>query len=921
MQILSVTLKNFKTHRDRVFEFQPGTNAICGENGAGKTSILEAIAWTLFNYQGDYAKEDLIHNGSNSAQVTVALVSSRDGRTYEVQRCTQRGYALFDPQLGNRLPYSRIQDEILPWLRQHLGVAPGTDLSRLFARTVGVPQGTLTADFLLPAEGRRSVFDAVLKVEEYKEAYRQTNALRRYAEARVETTKRELERFNEELAPWEDLKVKASDLDTAIRNDEATLKELTQTLNLLEQKRQDLQAKKQQLDALQAENQSLTTRQQGQQKLLHRLQKDLERAEIAVKICQVHQPAYERYRAADQQQQALAQQQRHRQALAAKQRKLEAEQQKYAAEMTRIQVKLDGFKQAEAELAQIVPQVEYQKALESDVMHLQQRLRHIEKLRIEQAAQQTQDNQLDQQEQSIKAELKRLSQLEEQTVQIPTVEKECDRLQKHRSRIEAAQQFETELRQLSNQSSERLEAYQAQAGKALNKLTLLQESAPLLAADIIPAVAQVLADGQELNQQTINTLNAILQDLAPQTDRLKLHQQLDSQRQTLEHLYRLRAEINQRPHLEAQYRQIAQQRENCRQRLQDIAHQLKPAAQLEQQLQVQTKALAALDNPRGRQQWLRQTLAEKPAVIAQQTRIAADQEPLSQRLSICATELSTYSDLDQRQEALQSAKAQDQEGYTQYLQQQQLAHQAPQLLNELTAAQAELTDLEQLLQGVQERIKAQESQVNLHPLADLEIQYQEARSHFDRLSGSLPEQQTRLEELHERLTKLKATAEQRTRTEQDLKQCERVRRFINFARRTYKEAGPRITEQYVHSIALEADRLFRELMNRPNLALTWTRDYEIRVQEGPHERRFINLSGGEQMCAALAVRLALLKVLADIDIAFFDEPTTNMDRARRESLAEAIARIKSFRQIFVISHDDTFEKATEHLIIVDREME
>ena len=128
-----------------------------------------------------------------------------------------------------------------------------------------------------------------------------------------------------------------------------------------------------------------------------------------------------------------------------------------------------------------------------------------------------------------------------------------------------------------------------------------------------------------------------------------------------------------------------------------------------------------------------------------------------------------------------------------------------------------------------------------------------------------------------------------------------------------------ISYEYVHTISREADRLFRELMNRPNVALEWTRDYEIQVQEGAHSRRFINLSGGEQMCAALAVRLALLRVLADIDIAFFDEPTTNMDRPRRESLADAIANIKSFRQLFVISHDDTFEKVTENVILVERE--
>jgi exonuclease SbcC len=31
---------------------------------------------------------------------------------------------------------------------------------------VGVPQGTFTADFLQPAEQRKAVFDAILKVED-----------------------------------------------------------------------------------------------------------------------------------------------------------------------------------------------------------------------------------------------------------------------------------------------------------------------------------------------------------------------------------------------------------------------------------------------------------------------------------------------------------------------------------------------------------------------------------------------------------------------------------------------------------------------------------------------------------------------------------------------------------------------------------
>ena len=183
----------------------------------------------------------------------------------------------------------------------------------------------------------------------------------------------------------------------------------------------------------------------------------------------------------------------------------------------------------------------------------------------------------------------------------------------------------------------------------------------------------------------------------------------------------------------------------------------------------------------------------------------------------------------------------------------------------------------------------------------------------------MPQQRKLLAELDTQLVALNEVAEKRDRAQTELTQREKNRRFVSFARKAYKEAGPRITERYVLTVSREADRLFRELMNRPNVSLQWTRDYELLVQEGAHPRRFINLSGGEQMCAALAVRLALLRTLADIDVAFFDEPTTNMDRPRRESLAEAIANIKTFRQIFVISHDDTFEKVTENVILVQRE--
>ena len=68
------------------------------------------------------------------------------------------------------------------------------------------------------------------------------------------------------------------------------------------------------------------------------------------------------------------------------------------------------------------------------------------------------------------------------------------------------------------------------------------------------------------------------------------------------------------------------------------------------------------------------------------------------------------------------------------------------------------------------------------------------------------------------------------------------------------------------------------------------------------------------MAAALAIRLAILKILTNADFAFFDEPTTNLDKDERNNLAKCIQNIKGFRQIFVISHDDTFEENAENII-------
>ena len=278
-----------------------------------------------------------------------------------------------------------------------------------------------------------------------------------------------------------------------------------------------------------------------------------------------------------------------------------------------------------------------------------------------------------------------------------------------------------------------------------------------------------------------------------------------------------------------------------------------------------------------------------------------------------------FTDLPEKITTQQTLKESNQTDYELYLKHRNTANRQRELKPQRDELEIKLETQTETLETLQAQWETFSAELDPQSISMLQSSLLEAQTQQTTLSTQLPMKQQFLVEYDGQIQKLETVQTKLKAAQTKLKQHQRTDRFIKFSRKAFKEAGPRITERYVQTIAHEADKLFRELLNRPNVALDWTRDYEIRVREGANDRRFVNLSGGEQMCAALAVRLALLKVLADLNVAFFDEPTTNMDRPRRIKLAEAISNIKTFRQLFVISHDDTFEQVTENVIVVTRE--
>lgn len=914
MEILSIVLKNFKSHRDRYLEFRPGTNAICGENGAGKTSVLEAIAWALFDHT-DYNKTELIRTGAASAQVAVRFISSLDGRTYEVRRCTSKGYDLYDPQLKLNLGLKRLED-INRWLRQHLGVPTHTELAKLFADIIGIPQGTFTVDFLKTKNERKRVFDPILKVEEYKQTFEQTRDLESYAKAQVEQLQQAIAGYERQLQDWESLQTAYTLLSREISQDEDQLKFLGKRLATLEAEQAQLNAQASQLQQLSHQIQQLETQIAAQESTHQLLSAALNQAQQAVEICQTQEASYLIYQQIQQELQHLELQRKQQQQLLQQrqgQQQLLSDRQQ---QLHQFQVQLDQLQTAQLQLQQLQPLIAQQATLETQQSSLTQEIQTLEAAKLQQQTLAKQCRQGQSDLERVATQVQQLQALAAEVEQIPQLEEQLERDRQLLSRRLAAQGVATELQQIFTQGQLKCDRQRQQTQTALEGLAKLQPPSPPVEAAIA-----ALESGLALQAELLANLEQILLDLGVHEGIEPLQERLQAGQSQLNRAYQSRAEWATLATHQAEQTRLHQQLQQLQAALHQLQRDLSREPELRQQQTALQTALRELNHPRSQGQLLEQQLQQQPQLQANYLQAQEAAATVQQAIAKLDRQLAVFADLETTLEQQKQLQAQHQAGYQIYLQHEKAARQFAQLQTQLQQAIAAQAALELSRNQLQTQAQTLHQTFEPQRLETLTTNYNQVKTQRDQLQGGLPPKQDQLQSLAAQISHRQAIAQERDQALLELTQKRRLQQWISDARKIYHQSGPRITRYYLQEISQEADRLFRELLNRPDVTLEWTEDYEIRVQERGYWRSFKSLSGGEQMCAALAVRLALLKVLAAIDVAFFDEPTTNMDQPRRLQLAEALANLKTFRQLFVISHDDTFENVTENVIRITPEAE
>jgi exonuclease SbcC len=1009
MLITRVELENIKNYEEGDFDFGPGVTAISGPNGAGKTTILEAISWALFDHL-PYKKEDFLRRGAKKGSVRVTFESALDQRQYTVYRDTSTGYYVYDPITKLKLVEQKSQ--VGSWIKQHLGVEPGTDLKTLFISTIGVPQGTFTVDFSDQPARRKVSFDRVLRVDEYQKSSDELRSILRLIEERDVLLREEIARVEVEVASLDSLLEERAKYEAAI---ERLTLELDETESRKEKTRTDLERLSNlqlMIDRLDREVAAIRIR---LAELEHRkavLSDEVSRSRQASRNVAASQAGHAVYLETTATLEILQEQ-------AGGRDTLRGEFTTAERELIRLETTLQGQRDRliqldkdRTEFESLVSLVEEQKVLEArrselqaligEKVHLDRRLPVVEKelsdfrkeyrelnRQVEEAEGERELAEraflLEEERRNLEAELREIKvtverlnerrkelgrtreKIKKLEAEIKTVEKELgagaesEALSAALPQIEVEAQVATEevatlkermkrdaqiaagikdglcpllsQRCLNMNEGEGLDQYfKIQIGSEQEQLSRAEKNSKMLQARLAEARAALKVASSlealrvqrfryrqdlDIERQTAASLQSEIETTPVSEKKVQeTARRVDDLDREVRRAQEARVRYEGLPSLKERQQRLKSEGTQKKNDLETIKARLHELDAFPAELDSIEERLNLLDDPRGRSRALLAGLEKEGEIKESVASIIESVRAFSKRIEELTTRLESFAGLDGRIAQERARRSASETDYRVYIENLPLAALLEERETDLKKIESALIADRQAFERLEEELNNCRKDYDSDRHYSLKLELEEIINKAAQLSSELGHSSARAEELAEAIEILRESKKRLDVLRSDRGRCDQLHSLSDFIRDVLKKAAPYITEALLQSISMEANQLYRDITGNPMVSLRWDSGYEIVLEEDGHERAFASLSGGEQMAAALSVRLALLKELSEMRVAFFDEPTTNMDEERRRNLAQQIGRIRDFDQLFVISHDDAFEGFTDRVVPV-----
>jgi len=522
---LQLSLKNFLSYRDAQLDFRGlHVACICGANGAGKSSLLEAMVWAIWGESRALTEDDVIHAGATEALVDFLFQCQQ--QTYRILRSRHRGQVStleFQVQIpsGFRSLTERGIRATQQLILQHLKLDYDTFINSAYLR-----QGRADEFMLKRPSDRKQILADLLKLDQYDALAEQAKEQSRQLKAEQTLLERSLETIAQQLQQAPTLAAEQLRLDQALAQMRQQQESDLQTLRQLQQIQQQRYtwAEQQALQQQQAQTLEQDCHRIHQERIT--FQQQVRQLETVLQDAESITERFSQFQALQAEEESQSSKFQMHQALQAQLQELQQQQ------LQQQQLLREQLRQAETELGWLnQQQQEIQQTLgkateiEAGLEQLRQtrtRLSQLDQLQMQvaplmQRRQQVQA-QLDRSQARLTARLEELAalrqQLDAQQQQQPVIQQAAEAVTTQIDQLERRQLYQQQVREKGIERRTFMERLQEQQRKCEREIAELDHKLLMLQHD--------RTDGTEIETQTLEPASLQLRPAQEQGGQLSL---------------------------------------------------------------------------------------------------------------------------------------------------------------------------------------------------------------------------------------------------------------------------------------------------------------------------------------------------------------------------------------------------------------
>ena len=919
MIIKKVQLENYRSHSNSTVEFTKGVNLILGKNGRGKTSILEAISTVMFNTKDRSGKEtgkSYIKFGEKSSKVEIDFIAN-DGREYNLK--TEFFKTKPKKQTLKDMIGSEYDGDIQEKLEELCGIKKGFE--ETYENIVIAKQNEFINIFKAKPKDREEIFNKIFNTQIYKEMYDS------FLKEAIDKYKSEKENLDSKISSLKENMEDKEQITNFLKEEEIIKNTLnkdfsqtTEIINKLSNEIKDYETTEVELNNL---VKNIKDEENKIKKYLNILKENIIEAKQAKKskiIVKENEKSYLEYLEIENRLKDL----RENLDNLLEEQKLNTQ---YQNNIKILKLNNENLKTDIINLEEnISKNSEKKENLENEISELKAKEENLD-LKLKKYI-----NLLDELEKLENFKDKKLEDKLKKTTEIDILKKELVskndlfkiiNIEELEKKLYNFQELEKELKLLEEQKiifETEIKTLKKSSKELSNKICpFLNEKCQNLedkeAEDYFSSKISIKTEELENLKKNIEEKTQILVEKVVFEDKRKQYFELEKSIKDLE-LSLKNEEIN--------LKEIELDIKNLDMDIQKLIEnqEFKNSQMLREkkkELEVELRNLNLDEKRENLKNLLENLEIEKEKILKNQNSIESNLKEISEFLNKIKEDTnknieSIKSEIKTFENKLDDLK----NPYNEYLKNNVLAEDLDNLLLKVDKNIKELYSLRTDKNLLKEKVSNLEEKIKNIKIDELKEKYDIIKEELNEINKKLGSSQEKIENYKKILEKIFSQEEKQKKLLIEFKKLENKFNKASLIRNEVGQMGRAISKYMLSGISNIASVNFNKITGRTE-RIEWSNEekdkYAVYLVGQERKIAFEQLSGGEQVSVAIAIRGTMTEYFTNSKFMILDEPTNNLDTERKKLLAEYMGEIlNNLEQSIIVTHDDTFREMAEKII-------